>query len=101
MASDRNQAVESERPSWPTAPYRDIQVRIGQALRLQYELPQELMTGGELAFLARISRPTASEHLAKLVAARLIAVTKKRRYCYHNFAFGRTDAGKHEGCCRH
>ena len=42
MASDRNQAVESERPSWPTAPYRDIQVRIGQALRLQYELPQEL-----------------------------------------------------------
>jgi hypothetical protein len=43
MASDRNQArPESERPSWPTTPYRDIQVRIGQALRLQYELPQEL-----------------------------------------------------------
>jgi DNA-binding transcriptional ArsR family regulator len=41
------------------------------------------LTGGELAFLARISRPTASEHLAKLVAARLIAVTKKRRYCYY------------------
>ena len=43
MASDRNQAgPESERPSWPTTPYRDIQVQIGQALRLQYELPQEL-----------------------------------------------------------
>jgi DNA-binding transcriptional ArsR family regulator len=44
------------------------------------------LTGGELAFLARISRPTASEHLAKLVAARLIAVTKKRRYCYYRIA---------------
>jgi hypothetical protein len=43
MASDRNlPRLESERPSWPTTPYRDIQVRIGQALRLQYELPQEL-----------------------------------------------------------
>jgi DNA-binding transcriptional ArsR family regulator len=44
------------------------------------------LTGGELAFLARISRPTASEHLAKLVAARLLAVTKKRRYCYYRIA---------------
>jgi len=43
MASDRNQArPESERLSWPTVLHRDIQVRIGQALRLQYELPQEL-----------------------------------------------------------
>jgi DNA-binding transcriptional ArsR family regulator len=46
----------------------------------------QALTGGELAFLARISRPTASEHLAKLVAARLIAVTKKRRYCYYRIA---------------
>jgi DNA-binding transcriptional ArsR family regulator len=44
------------------------------------------LTGGELAFLARISRPTASEHLAKLVSARLVAVTKKRRYCYYRIA---------------
>jgi DNA-binding transcriptional ArsR family regulator len=44
------------------------------------------LTGGELAFVARISRSTASEHLAKLVAARLIAVTKKRRYCYYRIA---------------
>jgi len=44
------------------------------------------LTGGELAFLARISRPTASEHLTKLVAARLIAVTRKRRYCYYRIA---------------
>ena len=46
----------------------------------------QALTGGELAFLARISRPTASEHLAKLVAARLIAVTRKRRYCYYRIA---------------
>ena len=41
MASDRDQAgpSTSERPSWPTTPYRDIQVQIGQALRLQYESP--------------------------------------------------------------
>src|SRR5262245_2354669 len=41
------------------------------------------LTGGELAFLAGVSRSTASEHLAKLVGARLIAVTKKRRFHYY------------------
>jgi DNA-binding transcriptional ArsR family regulator len=46
----------------------------------------QALTGSELAFLARISRPTASEHLTKLVEARLIAVTKKRRYCYYRIA---------------
>jgi DNA-binding transcriptional ArsR family regulator len=40
----------------------------------------QALTGSELAFLVRISRPTASEHLTKLVEARLIAVTKKRRW---------------------
>jgi DNA-binding transcriptional ArsR family regulator len=44
------------------------------------------LTGSELAFLARISRSTASEHLGKLVQARLIAVTKKRRYRYYRIA---------------
>lgn len=43
----------------------------------------ESLTGSELAFLARISRPTASEHLAKLVAARLVSVNKKRRFSYY------------------
>jgi len=43
-------------------------------------------TGSELAFLAHVSRPTASEHLAKLVNARLITVTKKRRYRYYRIA---------------
>jgi DNA-binding transcriptional ArsR family regulator len=44
------------------------------------------LTGSELAFLARISRPTASEHLSKLVHARLISVTKKRSYRYYRIA---------------
>jgi DNA-binding transcriptional ArsR family regulator len=46
----------------------------------------EALTGSELAFLARISRPTASEHLAKLVNARLVAVSKKRRFSYYRIA---------------
>jgi hypothetical protein len=44
------------------------------------------LTGSELAFLARISRPTASEHLSKMVDARLISVTKKRSYRYYHIA---------------
>jgi len=46
----------------------------------------EALTGGELAYLAHISPSTASEHLAKLAEARLIAVTKKRRFCYYRIA---------------
>ena len=46
----------------------------------------QALTGSELAFLARISRPTASEHLARLVAARLLAVTRKRRFHYYRIA---------------
>src|ERR1044071_10420220 len=38
------------------------------------------------AFVARISRPTASEHLAKLVEARLLTVTRKRRFAYYRVA---------------
>lgn len=44
------------------------------------------LTGGELAFLAHVSRSTASEHLAKLVDARLIAVTRRRRFNYYRIA---------------
>ena len=46
----------------------------------------QALTGSELAFLARISRPTASEHLVKLVEARLIAVTRQGRYRYYRIA---------------
>jgi DNA-binding transcriptional ArsR family regulator len=44
------------------------------------------LTSGELAMLARVSRSTASEHLAKLIAARLLTVTKKRRFHYYRIA---------------
>jgi DNA-binding transcriptional ArsR family regulator len=33
-----------------------------------------------------VSRSTASEHLGKLVEARLLAVTKKRRFHYYRIA---------------
>jgi DNA-binding transcriptional ArsR family regulator len=46
----------------------------------------EALTGTELAFLANVSRPTASEHLSKLVGARLLAVTRKRRFHYYRIA---------------
>jgi DNA-binding transcriptional ArsR family regulator len=46
----------------------------------------QALTASELAFLARISRSTASEHLAKLVEARLLAVTQKRQFRYFRIA---------------
>lgn len=44
------------------------------------------LTASELAFLAHISRSTASEHLGRLVEARLLAVTRKRRFSYYRIA---------------
>ncbi len=44
------------------------------------------LTGSELAYLAHVSRPTASEHLGKLVEAHLLAVTRKRRFNYYRIA---------------
>ena len=44
------------------------------------------LTGTELAFLARVSRSTASEHLTRLTNARLIGVTRKRRFSYYRIA---------------
>jgi len=46
----------------------------------------EALTGSELAYLAHVSRPTASGHLTKLVEARLVAVTRKRRFNYYRIA---------------
>jgi DNA-binding transcriptional ArsR family regulator len=46
----------------------------------------QALTGNELAFLARISRPTASEHLARLAEARLIAVTRQGRFRYYRIS---------------
>jgi len=44
------------------------------------------LTASELAYLARVSRSTASGHLAKLARANLIAVTSKRRFRYYRLA---------------
>jgi DNA-binding transcriptional ArsR family regulator len=46
----------------------------------------QALTGTELAYLAGISRPTASEHLTKLVDARLLAITKQGRFRYYRIA---------------
>jgi DNA-binding transcriptional ArsR family regulator len=46
----------------------------------------QALTSSELASLVRVSRPTASEHLTKLVNARLLAVTRKRRHSYYRIA---------------
>src|SRR6266436_1447262 len=46
----------------------------------------QALTGSELAYLARVSRPTASEHLLKLIEARLVAVTKQGRHRYYRIA---------------
>jgi len=44
------------------------------------------LTGSELAFLAHVSRPTASEHLKKMVTARLVTFTQRRRHHYYRIA---------------
>jgi DNA-binding transcriptional ArsR family regulator len=44
------------------------------------------LTATELAYCANVSRATASGHLSKLVAARLLTVTRKRRFSYYRIA---------------
>jgi DNA-binding transcriptional ArsR family regulator len=46
----------------------------------------QALTSSELASLAHVSRSTASGHLSKLVGARLLAVTQKRRNRYYRIA---------------
>src|SRR5690242_15428512 len=44
------------------------------------------LTATELAYCANVSRATASAHLSKLVAARLLTVTRNRRFSYYRIA---------------
>jgi DNA-binding transcriptional ArsR family regulator len=44
------------------------------------------LTATELAYCANVSRSTASGHLSKLVSARLLAVTRSRRFSYYRIA---------------
>ena len=44
------------------------------------------LTATELAYCAHVSCSTASGHLSKLVAARLLTVTRQRRFSYYRIA---------------
>jgi len=44
------------------------------------------LTATELAYCANVSRSTASGHLSKLVAAKLLTVTRQRRFSYYRIA---------------
>jgi DNA-binding transcriptional ArsR family regulator len=44
------------------------------------------LTATELAYCANVSRATASGHLSKLVAARLLTVIRERRFSYYRIA---------------
>jgi DNA-binding transcriptional ArsR family regulator len=44
------------------------------------------LTATELAYCANVSRPTASDHLSKLVAARLLTVVRSGRFSYYRIA---------------
>lgn len=44
------------------------------------------LTSKELAYYANVSRSTASGHLSKLVAARLLTVIRQRRFSYYRIA---------------
>jgi DNA-binding transcriptional ArsR family regulator len=46
----------------------------------------QALTSGELAATAHISKSTASEHLGRLVGAKLLSVTQKRRNRYYRIA---------------
>ena len=44
------------------------------------------LTATELAYQANVSRSTASDHLSKLVTARLLTVTRNGRFSYYRIA---------------
>ncbi len=46
----------------------------------------QALTASELAYLARVWRPTANEHLGRLLRARLIAIGRQGRYRYYRIA---------------
>ena len=46
----------------------------------------QALTATELAYCANVSRSTASGHLTKLVAARLLTITRSRRFSYYRIA---------------
>jgi hypothetical protein len=68
----------------------EVAVLVGDTARatmLAALMGGEALTASDLAFLARVSRATAGGHLDKLVAARLVAVTSKRRFRHYRIAW--------------
>ncbi len=58
----------------------------GRANMLAALLSGEALTATELAAIAGVSRPSASEHLAKLTQGQLLAVTPQGRHRYYRLA---------------
>jgi DNA-binding transcriptional ArsR family regulator len=46
----------------------------------------QALTATELAYCANVSRSTASGHLSRFVDARLLTVTRRRRFSYYRIA---------------
>ena len=66
-----------------------VAARVGDGARasmLAALMDGRALTAGELAFMARVSAPTASAHLAKLLDGRLLAVVNQGRHRYFRLA---------------
>src|SRR5260370_23748691 len=57
-----------------------------RATMLSALMSGQSLTGKELAYCANVSRSTASDHLSKLVAARLLTVIREGRFSYYRIA---------------
>ena len=56
------------------------------------------LTATELAYCANVSRSTASGHLSKLVAARLLTITRSRRFSHYRIASSEGRGRRFESC---
>lgn len=59
---------------------------VARANMLHALMAGRALTAGELAWIARVTASTASEHLAKLTEARLITVTRQGRHRYYRLS---------------
>ena len=72
-----------------TANLVEVAALVGDTARsrmLSALMDGQSLTATELAYCANIARSTASGHLSKLVAARLLVVMRKRRFSYYRIA---------------
>jgi DNA-binding transcriptional ArsR family regulator len=67
----------------------EVAARVGDTARatmLNALMGGRALTATELAYCASVSRSTASGHLSKLVAARLLTITRSRPFSYYQIA---------------